>query len=465
MKRKLLLLPTALVLTLAACADDEAPSDAGILARAAGHVLTVEDAAELIAQSPNLTADTQAVRTVANLWIDYTLLANAAEGDSTFSRLDVSRLIRDLADEQLILALRDSVIELAPVSNEEVLRRFREEAPRTPLLRVRHILLSWPPNPTDAQADSVMRLSEDLRARIVDGGEDFAELARAHSGDEATAAQGGEIPLFGRGEMLPPIEEAAYALEPGEISPPVQSPYGVHLLKLEERLLPSVERFRFNLLEREAAVAESIYVARVEAEARPQLIGDALARVQALARDYRTPLDDREAGRPLVRYGGGVIDQGEVLWYLQSQPPSLRNQLAEAQDANVADMVLKSVLHRELLVETALDRGWTVPQSRLNEVATVARANIAGAARQLGLNPILPEQDEYADEAVDRHVRELLTGILTGTRREVTPLGPVAYLLRAAYPSRLVEAGLAPAVDRIRALRDAPSGTESAPQP
>lgn len=82
-----------------------------------------------------------------------------------------------------------------------------------------------------AVAAEAQRLLEDIAA-----GADFAELAEFMSEDEVSAANGGDLGTFGRGAMVKPFEEAAYALEVGEVSDPVQTRHGWHLIKLEERL-------------------------------------------------------------------------------------------------------------------------------------------------------------------------------------------------------------------------------------
>jgi hypothetical protein len=72
------------------------------------------------------------------------------------------------------------------------------------------------------------------RARIVEGGEEFATVARELSTDAATAANGGDLGWFTREEMTPPFAEAAFGLEPGSISEPVETEFGWHLIAVEE---------------------------------------------------------------------------------------------------------------------------------------------------------------------------------------------------------------------------------------
>jgi parvulin-like peptidyl-prolyl isomerase len=77
--------------------------------------------------------------------------------------------------------------------------------------------------------------AEAAHARVSEGGEDFATVARELSTDESTAANGGDLGWFTREEMVAPFAEAAFALEPGAISDPVETEFGWHVIQVMEQ--------------------------------------------------------------------------------------------------------------------------------------------------------------------------------------------------------------------------------------
>ena len=132
--------------------------------------------------------------------------------------------------------LDDIRMGVAEVSDEELETYYSNNAVRLTFpeqVRVRHILLTWKPlGTTDDKAAIRQQMAPILQRARAD--EDFAKLAREFSDDYATKQNGGDTGLFQRGQMAPAFEETAFALQPGEISDPVETPFGVHILRLEE---------------------------------------------------------------------------------------------------------------------------------------------------------------------------------------------------------------------------------------
>lgn len=95
-------------------------------------------------------------------------------------------------------------------------------------------ILAIDKKPTDADEREVIERLDEIHAELRDGRE-FSEMAETYSEDPMTAEKGGDLGFFGRGTMLPEFEDVAFSLGIGEISGPVRTEYGYHLIKLEEK--------------------------------------------------------------------------------------------------------------------------------------------------------------------------------------------------------------------------------------
>ncbi len=175
-----------------------------VLARAAGHELRIDEAARILAGNPQIPAEPQVVQALADLWVDYTLLATAAAEDSTLRMVNLDRILQPQREAMILRQLADRVLRPdTTITEEELRQRWATEGPGGEI-RARHILLRIPPEATPAQRDSVRRLAEQLRGQVA-GGADFAALARRYSADPGSAAQGGDLGFFGRGRMVQPL--------------------------------------------------------------------------------------------------------------------------------------------------------------------------------------------------------------------------------------------------------------------
>lgn len=133
--------------------------------------------------------------------------------------------------------LDDIRMSTGTVSDAELEQFYRENEHRLTYpeqIRVRHILLTWKRLGTDDDKAIVREQMQPILERAQNG-EDFAALAREFSEDEASAPSGGDTGFFVRGKMMEAFEDAAFALEPGELSGMVETAYGVHIILAEDR--------------------------------------------------------------------------------------------------------------------------------------------------------------------------------------------------------------------------------------
>lgn len=261
-------------------------------------------------------------------------------------------------------------------------------------IRCRHILFLVNPGEPEAAWDAAQKDAEETAARIR-GGADFAALAQELSGDPASAAKGGDLGFFGRGQMDPDFEAAAFALKEGEVSGAVKSIYGYHVIKREADV-PSFEEQAGEIREmlEERTAEDQAMTLAMELAGRTGKGGDLAAEATALGLEVKSPepfeadgpvgelgwqqrlgeeaftLDVGETGSALpvagfdAETGGGYLLRGYVVYQVTA-----RLEPGPAPFQKVKDAVAK---------DWARDRA-------LDSVAKAAAALYAGAAEGGGL--------------------------------------------------------------------------------
>ncbi|MGH7682783.1 MAG: peptidylprolyl isomerase, partial [Vulcanimicrobiaceae bacterium] len=132
--------------------------------------------------------------------------------------------VRNIFREQLVLQQAVSK-NVPPVTDDQVKQYFdRNHAmlDKPEQVRARHILV---PD---------MKTADMVESKLKSGG-DFAALAKQYSTDPATKEKGGELGFFGHGQMVAPFDKAAFSLPVGQTSAPVKSPFGYHIIQVEEK--------------------------------------------------------------------------------------------------------------------------------------------------------------------------------------------------------------------------------------
>jgi parvulin-like peptidyl-prolyl isomerase len=148
-------------------------------------------------------------------------------------------LKRELSDQMRFNQLLEEESQCEQISEAEALQYYqdRPELFRTEeLLSASHFLKM---GKTEEEFDQALEAVKLIRQRM-EKGEDFTELVRAESDDKGND---GNLGTFGKGRMVPEFEQAAYALKPGELSQPVKTQFGWHLIQLHDRISPKVTPF------------------------------------------------------------------------------------------------------------------------------------------------------------------------------------------------------------------------------
>ncbi len=445
----------ALPLALAACGLGKAMSaHTDVVASADGKELKVEDAAAMLAANPQLEPSDQLVRALADLWVDYTLLASAASEDTTLAVIDLDQLVEPQRQERTLMRLMEQVAGGADTTftDAEVQAKWLQEGPGNQV-RARHILIKAGADATPAQRDSAKRKAEGLRAQAA-GGADFAQLAQANS-EDISAQQGGDLGFFGKGSMVPAFEQAAFALQPGQISPVIETPYGYHVIKVEERKQEEIgdraPAFRQAMARQAQNGALQKFVDSVNAAAKPEVRPGAVKFLKELAAEGDLQLRGRAADRPLVGYRGGEVTAGELAEILQGRGGQMLEQLKEAPDDQV-ESSLKDLATREILLNEARRRNLLPSAAAVDSIRSEARIAIRELLRSTGFGHRRIPKGSGADAAIEQQVREVLQQIVAG-QRPALPLGPLGSALRKNYDAEVNAASFQRVVERAKAIR------------
>ena len=271
------------------------------------------------------------------------------------------------------------------VEAEYAARRAAMEqvAARTERRQAAHILVAV--NEERSEPEAVQRLST-LQDRLA-AGEDFASLAREFSDDAASASAGGDLGAVGRGDLPEAMEQALFALGEGEVSAPVRTDSGLHLVRLlgvQQRDLPALEDSRDQIVND---------LRRRLAETRAMELADQLESLAFEHSDLQTPSET--LGLPLRTSGWLALGENEGL--LRFEP---------VREALASSMVREQRLNSDLL---------SLPDGRVVVVRLAERQEAAPMPLEQVRNRIRATlQRERALAELDRLAEESRAAVATG---------------------------------------------------
>ena len=154
-----------------------------------------------------------------------------------------------------------------------------------------HILIKVDPS-KGPQADALARAKAQGLAELAKSGADFAQLANQNTQDPSGKGNGGQLPPFSRGQMVPEFERVAFSLEPGQIAGPIKTQYGYHVIKVIAKTPPHVRTFD----EVRAQISSELAEKRAEAETtrRARELADRVKHLKIASDEQLRQLADNE---------------------------------------------------------------------------------------------------------------------------------------------------------------------------
>lgn len=132
------------------------------------------------------------------------------------------------------------------------------------LIRFKGSSVPLKPNEKDLTPEEALAKAQDLRKQIL-AGADFATLAKTNSDDTGSAVKGGDLGTFRHGQMVPAFDQAAFSVPVGQVSEPVKTQFGYHLIKITERTSQPFDEAK----------------AQIEKQLKPQMTREAVDQIKA----------------------------------------------------------------------------------------------------------------------------------------------------------------------------------------
>jgi peptidyl-prolyl cis-trans isomerase C len=188
--------------------------------------------------------------------------------------MTLDRLRADIRNDLAISKMIDAELAgLPPIDDAEVKNFYDSNPDEFTGIRASHILIR-PEGPDEASKQKARAAAEDV-LKQARAGADFAELARKHSAD-GSAQMGGDLGFFTKASMVPEFSQAAFALQPGEISDVVETQFGFHVIKATERkdvpLSEASPRIRGYLEAKQRDERQQAFVAEVKNKSKIEVL-------------------------------------------------------------------------------------------------------------------------------------------------------------------------------------------------
>ena len=431
-------------------------------AKAGSQELSVDRLAALLNEA-TVPPRKDVAQAIANAWLDYELLGqSAATGDTVITDKQLDEALWAPISTNKAKKYYDLVSKDWGVTDTASAHKMFEDGD---ILAASHILILTKGR-TPAEKVAAKKEIDALRARV--NSSNFAALAKANSEDKPSAARGGSLGLFQRGAMVPPFEKALLALKPGEISPVVETDYGYHIIRR-----PTYDEVKADVLQaskgRATQVAESTFVAKLDADGKITMRGNAATTARVVIADPDAHRTDKTA---IATSTAGDFTAAELARWIGTFPPitqsQQRGQLQNAADSVVV-MFVKNFITNDLVLKAADAAKVGPTPAEITQLHTAFFQARDAAWTQLGVDPKTladsgkteADRVRFASARINKYMDELVAG----KAQFVQVPEPVAHVLRAKTDASLNSAGIDRAVERAVKTKSASDSTSRAGAP
>jgi PPIC-type PPIASE domain len=430
---------------------------ADVAAEAGGQRLTPERLAQIMNSGKGIRPSLDAANFVANVWIDYSLFAQAvANGKLPLDSASIAQAVWPQVAELKGNHWHDSLMaRRSSISPTAVDSLYRGNQIRV----LQHILYRVPPNAVPEVRNAARKKAEGTLAQLKHGA-DFGQLATKFSEDPGSKMDRGFLPPSPRGRFVPAFDSAGWALAPGATSGVIETPFGYHIIKR-----PSMdavrERLSGYLTQSAGSRLDSIYMDSLASQNQIKVEKNAASIMRSAA---EKPDQARHSDKKITTFKGGGLTVAEFMRWIQALPPQYLTQLRQADDTMLTQFA-KVLTQNVLLLRQADSAKIRITPAEWTELANNYKGQVDTLRREMGLDTTAlwdatvpaADRDKVAAVKVDQYFDRLVSG-----KSRLRPLpATMASILRDHSSFEVHEAGLNRAVELAQAERAKTDSTKA----
>ncbi len=214
-----------------------------VLAQVGSKTITAADVDRLISFYPEnqqamIKSSPEGREAVLKNLVTIMAVADVARKKGYLKKKEIAQQLRLVQDEFLTkIYMEKEIISKVKITDQEAQQYYKNNLAlfvRPEQIRARHILIAVKQGASEEDKKIARKKADDILDRIKKG-DDFAKLASEYSDDIGSRPKGGDLGFFPKNVMIPEFEKAAFALEPGGLSNVVETSFGYHIIKVEEK--------------------------------------------------------------------------------------------------------------------------------------------------------------------------------------------------------------------------------------
>lgn len=451
-------------LSAAGCSNfrDLFTSHADTAAKVGSLELSSERVADMLLRLGGPNVNPQAGELLTSYWVDLHLLGRqVAEGTFKTDSSAIAAQIWPQLNEQKIQAWHDTIVSRRPLPGAET----ADSVYQADQVRVLQHILFAPGGPSAAdtaraEAEARRVLPQAKRA----GAEAFGRLAAQYSAD-GSKTDAGFLPPYSRDQIVPEFSATGFALAPGQVSDPVKTQFGWHIIRrpTQDEVRQRLQDF---LRQTQSQSADSIYMSQLSERHDIKVSSGAAAAMRSAVAD---PVAAMRSKKELASYKGGRFTVGDFARWTGAFPPPVLAQIKSAPDSALTGFA-RTLTQNTLLLKEADSAGAQLHPSMYNALILQYRVQVDGVREGVGLDA--PELSDTARTSVEqkrelaaKKVEEYFEKLAKGEAqyRQIPPT--LSLGLRAEGGYKIYQAGLARVADILGEKRRADSAAGGQPQP